>query len=491
MIVLRPQLPFDPEETCLSFANRLALLHTGRGVRQLLRDLGIDVPGFLSGHAAEVAALADAAGVSSNALLENSVDVKQTHAWFRGERQSKAFLSPRASRYCPACLAEEEDSRSWRQRLIWGIRHVHRCDRHDSWLNLSPDATAEVCHGVISKGDLAERRPAVDPPPEYQCWLRTRLHGQASTPDEWMDSQTLEQILNASEMLGAVLEHGHDVRPTKLSPEAREEAIDIGFSIFREGPQAVTEALDTIHAASPAAAVQAGPLAYYGRLFDWLDRRSNAIAPGPIRDILREHIVRNFAVEPGTTVLGEEVSVRRSYTLQGLSEELRMDRRRLSRVLQKLGKVPLGAADRESGNMIFDAAETIPLIEAFQSAVRLHEVPFYLGASKRQVENLYRAGILEPLIPATSRGAVRNVVFARSHLDEVLSRIDQLPVVSEADRADYHPVPYACQRGAGAFEAIFTRIMASEIQCCRDPRIRGIGGLIVRLDDVLERCIPA
>ena len=38
--VLRPHLAFDREETLLSFANRLALMHTGREMDQLLRDLG-------------------------------------------------------------------------------------------------------------------------------------------------------------------------------------------------------------------------------------------------------------------------------------------------------------------------------------------------------------------------------------------------------------------------------------------------------------------
>jgi hypothetical protein len=36
---LRPHLPFDPQETHLSFANRLAALHTGGRVQPFLRYL--------------------------------------------------------------------------------------------------------------------------------------------------------------------------------------------------------------------------------------------------------------------------------------------------------------------------------------------------------------------------------------------------------------------------------------------------------------------
>ncbi|KDB02142.1 hypothetical protein U879_18865 [Defluviimonas sp. 20V17] len=87
-----------------------------------------------------------------------------------------------------------------------------------------------------------------------------------------------------------------------------------------------------------------------------------------------------------------------------------MDRRRLARLLQRLGKVPAGATDRESGNMIFDAAATLTLIEVFQSAVSFHDLSGYLGASKRQVETLYRADVPEPIIPAARRrsGAIQS-----------------------------------------------------------------------------------
>ncbi|MEO9517358.1 MAG: hypothetical protein ABJH45_06140 [Paracoccaceae bacterium] len=70
-----------------------------------------------------------------------------------------------------------------------------------------------------------------------------------------MADQTLEQVLAASEMLGAILEHGHRVAVMKLSPEQTEEATDIGFSIYSEGPEAISEALDTIRITSPATAV--------------------------------------------------------------------------------------------------------------------------------------------------------------------------------------------------------------------------------------------
>jgi len=489
MTLLFPHLPFCGEETTLSFANRLALFHTGRTLRPFLKDIGIDATAFISGHAPEVTALAETAGVEPDVLMANTVRIGQGYAIFRGTRVSKNFLTPRPTRYCPACVDADGLGPAWRQRLIWGVRHVHRCHRHGLRLAMSPDGQAETLHGNLPLPDLSKRHAATGTMPDYLPWIDARLHG-APSENGWLDTQTLEQVLNASEILGAVLEHGHDVRVTRLTPEATEKATEIGFSIYREGPEAVSEALDTIRAASPATAVQAGPLAYYGRVFDWLDRRCNANDPGPIRDIVRDHIVRNFAIEPGVTLLGKEVTVRLAYTLKDLAATLKMDRRRLSRLLQKLGKVPEGATDLEAGSLIFDAAEIIPLIEAFQTAVPLADLPECLGASKRQAEALVRAGVLRALIPAATQGAVRNVVFPRECVDELLHRIGQFPAISEAPPG-WHPIAFACQRGAGPFEHVFCAIMAGEIPAIRDQRKRGIGAILIEPSSAESQPITA
>ena len=262
-----------------------------------------------------------------------------------------------------------------RNRVLWGFRLVSRCEKHDLWLSLAPVKNATNLRSALGISPLAKGHDAGAFAPAYLTWLCARINVKPCSNDPWLDGQTIEQVLAASEMLGGILEHGHQVKLTKLTAAETEEATEIGFLIYREGPQAVEEALDTIRQTSPATAVQAGPLANYGKLFDWLDRRSNAIDPGPIRDILRDHIVKHSAVEPGTSVLGVEVSERRFHTIYSLSAEVGIARPRLCRVLKKLGKIPTDSTDIESGNMVFDAATTVPLVDAFNTAVPLQDVP--------------------------------------------------------------------------------------------------------------------
>ena len=474
-----PSLAFDAEEFLLSYADRLSMLHTGRGMERIVRDFGINPEHFTSGREEAVLAFAEAAGLQVEEAQRTSVRVFPRGASFRGEPISKAFLSPRAVRYCPACLEEDGEHAERQFRLLWGFRHVARCDRHSMWLLDAPCRDETNLRRALGTCPLAPPRAAVSETPEYLAWLRARVTGSPSLGISWMDDQTLEQVLAASEMLGGILQHGHKVVLSRLSPAQTEEATDIGFSIYSEGPEAVEEALDTIRKTSPATAVQAGPLAYYGKLFDWLDRRSNAIDPGPIRDILRDHIVKHSAVDPGTSVLGVEITERRFHTLYSLSSAVGIERPRLSRLLKKLGEIPANSTEVETGNMVFEVDKTVPLIEAFTTAIPLRDVPDYLGASKRQVEILYRAGIIQPLVPRKERGAVRNVVFGRTKLDDFLKRISDLPILGQTNEENFHPISYACQRGAGRFEDICNEILEGLTPGFRHSEKSGVSAIHV------------
>lgn len=478
-MILTPAMPLDTEETLLSYADRLSLMHTGSGVERLLRDRGIHHDHFVSGRPDAVASLAEATGQDIGRFERNAIRVLQNRASFRGEDISKAFLSPRAAQFCPVCLAQDGSRQNRRFRLIWGFRHVARCECHAVWLARAPCAKATNLRLALGESSIGNAIDADGDRPEYLSWLWSRLHGQPEPELAWLQGQTIEQVLNASERLGVILEHGHKVRPLKLMPAQTEEATDIGFSIYREGPAAIVEALDTIRKASPATAVQAGPLAHYGQLFDWLDRNSNSLDPGPIRDILRDHIVKYSAVEPGTKVLGVEITTRRYHTIKTLASEVRIRRVRLARLLKRIDLVHYSATEVEIGNMVFEAATTVPLILAFQSAVPLQDVPEYLGASKRQIEIMYRVGIIKPLIPRSGLGSVRHVVFARSHLDDLLQKVSNLPVVEAAASHELHPIAYASQRGAGPFEELFAGILDGTITAFRRPEKIGVGAVHV------------
>lgn len=363
------------------------------------------------------------------------------------------------------------------------------------WCEAQGDGTEDIREAVEGLGGIASAESTTarfEGNRHHLEWLHRRL--DFVTEDNWLDDQTIEQVLNASEMLGLLLEHGQDVRAAKLSRIARSNALETGFCIYEQGKGAVYEALGDIRRKAAATAVQAGPLALYGVLYDWLDRRSQLIAPGPIRDILREHILNHDAYMQGEKLLGEVVAERRLHSVKSLSLTLKVDRRRMSRLLQKLGLVPEGATDAESGRLVFPVHEVEQLVKDYETAIPLAEVPEYIGGTQSQTLALYRAAVLPAVIPADAPGAVRRVIFARRVLDELLAMIQRLPLIKSEQLAEALTVQEACQRHGGTTDELMRAIFAGHVAAQRisgDPRLHAVRVLVTDVLAFRQRAIRA
>ena len=488
--LLTPHVQYDPQETLLSYAARLSSFHTGMGPRRLLADLGISFSRFVSGKPEAVAKFAAATGNSHEVFARMAISLNSRHVSFRGERLSKSFLSPRAVRYCPQCSVETPLMEDRQHQILWCFRHVHRCIHHSRWLCSSSDKMAVDLQQVTVSSEDEKAVPAAGPVPEYLLWLERRLSGRDVA--DWMTDQSFEQILAASEMVGGILNHGHKVNLSKLSVLDQERATKLGFTIYRAGADCVADALTTIRTTSPATAVQAGSLAMYGRLFDWLDRRCKEVDPGPIRDILRDHIVKHSAIDSGELVLGVEITKRKFHSLQSLSLETGISHFRLSKLLQMLGHVPRSASDFEKGKLVFDADEVVNFVQDYSSAIPLRDVPLYLGASKHQFDVLYAAEILSPLIPRNGPGSVRNVVFSRRSLDAFLSKVANFPDAKIDEGSALNTISYACQRGGGTTVEIIMRMLDGTLPAFRQPEKFGLAGVLVSpIDAISSRPLTA
>ncbi|WP_369011414.1 DUF6880 family protein [Pseudophaeobacter profundi] len=223
-----------------------------------------------------------------------------------------------------------------------------------------------------------------------------------------------------------------------------------------------------------------------------IETRIAPTAPGLAFDLLWAQLHLAEGIQERTDdswgTIGDTMQIieRRFHTLYSLSAAVGIDRPRLSRLLRKLGEIPADATEVDCGNMVFEAATTIPMVEAFKAAVPLRDVPDYLGASKRQIEILYREGLVLPLVPRSGPGSVRHVVFGRSRLDELLVRIARLPEIAPSCDGDFHPISYACQRSADRFEFLFSEILEGRIPAFRNPDRTGIGSIVVDVGILLD-----
>lgn len=227
----------------------------------------------------------------------------------------------------------------------------------------------------------------------------------------------------------------------------------------------------------PSSTSASGPLAMYGALCDWLDRRSQLIDPGPIRTILREHILDHHAYMPDERLLGDVVEKQRLHSVKSLASTLKTDRRRMSRLLQTLGLVPKGATDAESGRLVFRMHEVEQLIKDHENGIPLAEVPAYIGGTHRQISALSRAGLLPPVIPADAPGAVRRIIIARRVLDDLLARVGALPLLERKQYDQALSVAKACERHARPTDALIRDIMAKTVPAYRvagKPRLDAV-----------------
>ena len=384
MALFTPHIPYDPAETVHSYAARLSLFHTGQGPSRLLEDCGVRPSRFAAVVNDALSMFAVAVGGDIDVIQAGTIRALSRHNVFREEDFSRNVLSAQVRQFCPHCLREDGSPAEWRHRIIWCFLPVPICLRHGTSL-------VEVTHGnLLNIRDAVARVGGLDvaevstSPAEggrYAAWLEARLSSSAFAG--WLDDQNIEQVLNASEKLGFVLENGHGARPGHLSRKVRRSTMERGFRIYEQGANAVYAALDEIRGAASATAVHAGPLAMYGALYDWLDRRAQLITPRPIRDILREHILNHDAYAPGERLLGEPVAQRRVHSVISLAATLKVNRRRMSRLLQKLGIVPEGATDGESERLVFPVEEVEQLIRDYEAAIPLAWVPGYIWGGHR------------------------------------------------------------------------------------------------------------
>ena len=143
-----------------------------------------------------------------------------------------------------------------------------------------------------------------------QAYLLGRISGEKG-PD-WLDGQAIDQAARATEMLGAVLAFSYHADIDAMSIADWHRAACVGWEYTSGGEPGLRTAFQLLQAETPKAtdARDRNPGYRFGRLYHWLALKTNHDDRGPIRDVLRKHIV---ATEPVTTerkILG--VKVRRN-----------------------------------------------------------------------------------------------------------------------------------------------------------------------------------
>ncbi|SHJ29176.1 TniQ family protein [Wenxinia saemankumensis] len=435
---LTPDLGLGDGESATSYAARLTQFHTGQTGLRVVQDLAIDLGAFLKGEAHAVEALAHAAGISPTELRSCSIARFSRHREFNGERLARDFVRPDGARFCASCLLEDGDRSTDRYaRLLWRFRPVRLCLRHGAVLSAAEtNAIGDrplPFPGTPELERLASRAISADPTP-MDRWIADRVLRQPMDQGTFLARQTLEQGVKVCEMLGATLDHGLDVTISRLSEAQLADSAAEAFEIVRQGDEAVMEALTAVRAMSVSNAGQAKFRAFYGNLYEWVRATGGDVGPGPIRDLLRDHIKARTALGLGDTVLGEEISERTMHSAYTLSRATRLHPKRLRKILVRLGIAPENCDDLDYNLLVFPVGETEQLCLDLHEAVPLSGLPGDLGCSRAQAESLCRSGFINPVVPPGE--GIGRIDYARREITRVLSWLEGLPVWAPADGVD-------------------------------------------------------
>lgn len=484
--VLFPVLPYDPAETADSFARRLGQMHIGRDARRLLADLGIGLREWLSGERDAVTALATKAGVDTGALMQGVFHRLQRHREFRGEAWSTDFVRAEGDRVCPECLREDaRAAEAWamKGRIAWRLRAVYTCLVHGCALISSAPDGAPVEASVFSlTAAMSGPAPVSQTPSPLETCIMRRLDGILTGAGAWLDQQTIEQAARACEMLGATFSKGLHYHHKGLTDEDWREAGAVGYEIAREGPEAVTEALGQIASMSTSTAGQAGPKAAYGRLYEWLAYTTPVVDLGPIKHLLREHILNTMIVEPDEGLLGQRVEGRRLHSVHSLSVATGLHRKRLRKIMVQAGFASNDSWDTAANRLVFPAAEAERLCRDVAGSVCLSRLPEAIGCSRTQAESVFREGVIKSIVGSDAGVGIAKLAFAQDDVTRFLSHLEHLPV--QAPAAGLIDVVSATKRTGRSTGQIIGAVLTGGIPACRVPGPVGVNTVRFRLPDL-------
>ena len=398
--MLAPHIPFDPQESPLSYAARLAGVHAEDRLVPFLRDVEIEPEDMAANKYEALSRLAELSDVPLGDLRANApVPLGERTYDLRGELVTAEFLANPYTVFCPACLAEDDRTGGRRGRWEWSLSVVRTCSRHGIPLLRQAkgpwdDAFRELEHIVPERGeglqaliDKAEPR-AASPHQEY---VVRRLNGEAGP--EWLDTQTLDQAVRATELLGVLVEHGPDQLLPELTPDDWDHAGRVGFGFTSRGEAGIREALLAQFRKFDAASGAPGARKIFRCLYEALAYSKSHKEPGDIARILRDVIVENIAMPAGTKVLGVKLSERRLHTVASLAKEQNLDPRTLRDLLIVAGLIP----EKAPAHYPIPVQKGCEVASRVKRMVTVISLPDALACTRPLVDQLFDDRLLTPI----------------------------------------------------------------------------------------------
>lgn len=448
--MLAPYLPFNADESPLSFAVRLARFHTGDRLVPFLRDIGVKPEQMQKSETVALSRLAEVSGVALADLRENAAVYVASRAYdLRGEMVTAEFLANPHTAFCPACLLDDDRNGMRRGRWGWTLSIFRTCPAHnipllrkayknydDNFHELDlrvPERGAELA-ALVSAAESRSVSPLQD-------YVMQRLVGKRGPA--WLDAQTLDQATRATELLGVLVAFGPTQNLPKLSQDDWDHAGRVGFGFTARGEAGIREALGAQFQQFDQTSKKPGAKSVYGCFYEALANSRSGKDRGDIVRIFRSLLIERIAFPAGMKVLKVELPERILHTVASLAKEQGLDGRTLRSVLIAANVIP----DKAPAHFPFPVERGREVASRVKRLVHVISLGGVLNCSRILVEQLFSDRLLTPIYSGRPgiKGRTQKAVD-HEEITMLVGKLHAKAILTEGARADMVPVSKAAER---------------------------------------------
>jgi TniQ len=429
---LRLTVPFHSDETPTSYLSRLAA-NNGVRARRFCSDFQFCLQDVVDGNETTLRMLAALGGIEPDRILANAFMKSGPLQWtYRGEILHRTTLRRARIALCPACaLADIEATPQLAPeaaaygRAAWLLDIIRVCPVHRI-----PLASADQARGTLLLHDFAQHAkhliprlaglataPPRDPSP-FQTYVHRRLDGTGGAP--LLDSMQLASVVRLCETAGSVALFP-EADAKKLTEDQRRSAGSRGYQATAGGADVFRSFLTDLKGMVDRRARVDGPAAAFGKLHWLLSRTLDDPDFDAVREIMRDFVVKNFAIDSGQSVLGEPIEKRRLHSLHTLANEASVHPKVLRRHLRTAGLITDAQMDMSDHNVLFNADAGRAVAAPLAEALSLTEAMQHMNVPRTQMTVLVKHGFVRPRHPAAQSGGQDR--YAATDLDAFLVKL--------------------------------------------------------------------
>jgi hypothetical protein len=487
--MLVPHISFDQNESPLSFAAFLAETHTGGHLVPFLHDFQVAPEDMASNNEKALSRLAEVSGVPLANLRANAaVRIGKRAYDLRGEMVSAEFLANPSTVFCPACLAEDDQTGRRRGRWEWSLSVVRTCPDHSIPLVRQAQAKwddkfHELNRRVPERGDELDEmivkapRRSVSP---LQDYVLRRLDGKSGPV--WLDAQALDQASRTTELLGVLLAFGPQQKLPELTQDDWDHAGRVGFECTSQGEDGIRPALQSQIRKFDCASGTPGARKIFGCFYNALAHSKSLKEPGDIVRILREVIVENIALAAGEKVLGVALPERLLHTVASLAKEQELDTRTLRSVLVAADAIPENAP----AHFPIPVGKGREVASRVKRMVHVISLPDFMNCARPLVDQLFSDRLLTPIYSGSPgvKGRTQKSVD-QEEIAMLVGKLQAKAVLNYQPSAGMVPISKAAEKAKVPAVTVVHLILGGFLNrvACVDGQ-KGIGAIFVDPDEV-------